>query len=390
MIRVLVIEDSLAQRVLLTRILRAEPNIKVMGAVTSGTEALAFLAQQKPDVVTMALRMPDMNGLEATRHIMEPHPVPIVLVSEYWDSEEADLTFRAMEAGAVAGINKPMALDVTGGEETAQQLIQTVKLMSKVKVIRCWPRSRRPQHLTLLPALPPSSVQPATTTSSTTVPPLPQLHYNEISLVAIGASTGGPPVLRTILSKLPKNFPVPVLIVQHLAKGFSRSLVQWLQQETASPVHLAKQGDEPLPGHIYIAPDDIHMGVALNKRIALTPDPLEHSLRPSVSYLFRSVATVYGGHVIAALLTGMGRDGAKELRQLRDQGAVTIVQNKETSVVYGMPGAAIALDAATHILAPEDVVPLLVSLTQPPTSSGGEHFGVFGSQLYSRPDRTAF
>lgn len=212
---------------------------------------------------------------------------------------------------------------------------------------------------------------------------------SKISLVAIGASTGGPPVLRTILSGLPKNFPVPVLIVQHIAKGFSPSLVQWLQRETVSPVHLAKQGDEPLPGHVYIAPDDIHMGVAVNRRIALTLAPLEHSLRPSVSYLFRSVATAYGSNVIAALLTGMGRDGAKELRLLRDHGAVTIAQNKETSVVHGMPGTAIALDAATHILAPEDVAPLLVSLTQPPMFHISELSGTRKgrpTEVTSRPD----
>ena len=212
---------------------------------------------------------------------------------------------------------------------------------------------------------------------------------SKISLVAIGASTGGPPVLRTILSGLPKNFPVPVLIVQHIAKGFSPSLVQWLQRETVSPVHLAKQGDEPLPGHVYIAPDDIHMGVAVNRRIALTLAPLEHSLRPSVSYLFRSVATAYGSNVIAALLTGMGRDGAKELRLLRDHRAVTIAQNKETSVVHGMPGTAIALDAATHILAPEDVAPLLVSLTQPPMFHISELSGTRKgrpTEVTSRPD----
>lgn len=137
-----------------------------------------------------------------------------------------------------------------------------------------------------------------------------------------------------------------------------------------------------LPGHIYIAPDDFQMGVALNKRIALTLDPVEYSLRPSVSYLFRSLVSVYGGNVIAALLTGMGRDGAQELRLLRDQGAITIAQNKETSVVHGMPGVAIALDAATHILAPEEIAPLLVSLTlvsltQPSSSRGGPATGGF-------------
>ncbi len=369
MIRVLVVEDSLVQRTLLVGLLKADPDISVVGAVTSGAEALAFLARDKPDVVTMDLRMPDMNGLEVTRQIMETIPLPVVIVSEYWDAESADLTFRAMEAGAVAGVSKP-SIGLPESEEVARQLIQTVKLMSEVKVIRRWPRSRRVDSLTLLPKAPPSSSRLSPTSALVaTRPPPPQ--PKEISLVAIGASTGGPPVLRTILAALPRTFPVPILIVQHIAKGFTSSLIQWLKTEASPLVQLAKQGEEMFPGHIYIAPDDFQMGVALNKRIALALDPVEHSLRPSVSYLFRSLVSVYGGNVIAVLLTGMGRDGAQELRLLRDQGAITIAQNKETSVVHGMPGVAIALDAATHILAPEEIAPLLVSLTQPSSSRGG-------------------
>ncbi|NOT57440.1 MAG: chemotaxis-specific protein-glutamate methyltransferase CheB [Deltaproteobacteria bacterium] len=373
MIRVLVVEDSLVQRTLLVGLLKADPEISVVGAVTSGAEALAFLARDKPDVVTMDLRMPDMNGLEVTRQIMETTPLPVVIVSEYWDAESADLTFRAMEAGAVAGVSKP-SVGRPESEEVARQLIQTVKLMSEVKVIRRWPRSRRADNLSLVS--PPSSSSRISPTSALVVtPPPPPPQPKDISLVAIGASTGGPPVLRTILAALPRTFPVPILIVQHIARGFTSSLVQWLKTEASPLVQVAKQGEEMLPGHIYIAPDDFQMGVALNKRIALALDPVEHSLRPSVSYLFRSLVSVYGGNVIAVLLTGMGRDGAQELRLLRDQGAITIAQNKETSVVHGMPGVAIALDAATHIMAPEEIAPLLVSLTQPSSSRGGPATG---------------
>jgi two-component system, chemotaxis family, protein-glutamate methylesterase/glutaminase len=374
-IKVLVVEDSLVQRTLLVGMLSADPGITVVGAVISGAEALAFLAQHKPDVVTMDLRMPDMNGLEVTRLIMESTPLPIVIVSEYWDTEGTDMTFRALDAGAVAGVSKPIAAGLPGSEDIAHQLIQTVKLMSEVKVIRRWPRTRRPENLSLLPASPPAVTRLSPPLAPAAVAPPPQ--PKEISLVAIGASTGGPPVLRTILAALPRTFPVPVLIVQHIAKGFTSSLIQWLKTEASPLVQLAKQGEEMLPGYIYIAPDDFQMGVALNKRIALALDPVEHSLRPSVSYLFRSLVSVYGGNVIAVLLTGMGRDGAQELRLLRDQGAITIAQNKETSVVHGMPGVAIALDAATHILAPEEIAPLLVSLTQPSSSRGGLATGGF-------------
>ena len=244
MIRVLVVEDSLVQRTLLVGLLKADPEISVVGAVTSGAEALAFLARDKPDVVTMDLRMPDMNGLEVTRQIMETTPLPVVIVSEYWDAESADLTFRAMEAGAVAGVSKP-SIGLPDSEEVARQLIQTVKLMSEVKVIRRWPRSRRADNLTLLPKAPPSSSRLSPTSALLVTPP-PPAQPKEISLVAIGASTGGPPVLRTILAALPRTFPVPILIVQHIAKGFTSSLVQWLKTEASPLVQLAKQGEEML------------------------------------------------------------------------------------------------------------------------------------------------
>jgi len=372
--RVLVVEDSSTQRVFLTEILRTDPAIEVVGAVTSGREALAFLAQQKPDVVTMDLRMPDMNGLEVTRRIMETYPVPVVIVSAYWDVESADLAFRAMEAGAVAGVSKPTALDVEGGVELAQQFLQTVKLMAEVKVIRRWPRVRHPRHLTLPSTVPPSSRMSSRLPASPTLE-VPAPARRDIAVVVIGASTGGPPVLRTILAGLPKNLPVPILIVQHIAKGFLLALIQWLQNETGLPISRAAQGEKPLPGHVYFAPDEHHMGIALNKRIALVADPPEYGLRPAVSYLFRSAAAVYGGDVVAALLTGMGKDGAEDLRLLREKGAITIAQNKETSVVHGMPGAAIALDAASYVLAPEGISPLLTSLVQPEVSTGDNIVG---------------
>ncbi len=244
MIRALVVEDSSAQRVLLTGLLQTDPTIEVAGAVASGTEALAFLAQQKVDVVTMDLRLPDMNGLEVTRRIMETHPVPVVIVSDYWDAEGADLTFRAMEAGAVTGVNKPMALDAIGGEELAQQFLLTVKLMSEVRVIRRWPRTRRSHNLALPLTRTTLSRHTATTTSASVLAS-PQ-STRTIDLLVIGASTGGPPVLRTILAGLPKTFPAPILVVQHIAKGFSPSLVQWLQQESLLPFMWLNKGRSPL------------------------------------------------------------------------------------------------------------------------------------------------
>ena len=274
MIRVLVVEDSSVVRALLVHILRSDPDIEVIGTASDGAEALEFIAGQKPDVVTMDIHMPRVDGLEATRRIMETQPVPIVIVSANWNADEVATTFRAMEAGAVALVEKPRGMGHPDSEAMAAKLVQTVKTMSEVRVVRRWARAR--------PAGSASAAPPASDLRRTTAP----LH-----LVAVGVSTGGPPVLQTILSGLPKDFPVPLLIVQHIAAGFIGGLVDWLGPATGWPVHVAVHGQEPLPGHAYFAPDGAQMGIERSgRRIALSEDAApENGLRPAVSYLFRSV-----------------------------------------------------------------------------------------------------
>jgi two-component system chemotaxis response regulator CheB len=191
-----------------------------------------------------------------------------------------------------------------------------------------------------------------------------------VRIVAIGASTGGPPVLQTILAGLPKDFPAPLVIVQHMAAGFVRGFVEWLAHSSALPVHLATHGEHMLAGHVYVAPDGFQMKVDRGGKIALTRDPPENGLRPSVSYLFRSVAEVYGCDAVAGLLTGMGRDGAEELRRLKEKGAVTFAQDKDSSVVHGMPGEAIKLDAAMLILPPEKIAAVLMNLANHKSNAG--------------------
>ncbi|MBV9852801.1 MAG: response regulator, partial [Armatimonadetes bacterium] len=199
MIQVLVVEDSLVARQLLLHILRADPNISVIGTAGDGAEALEFLQTHQPDVITMDIHMPRMDGLEATRRIMETQPRPIIIVSANWNPEEVATTFRAMEAGAVALVEKPRGVGHPDYEQMAAKLVQTVKAMSEVRLVRRWPSAR---PVATAPAAVPAAARRA--------PPA-------ISVVAIGASTGGPPVLHTILAGLPKDFPVPVLIVQHIA-----------------------------------------------------------------------------------------------------------------------------------------------------------------------------
>ncbi len=342
-IKVLVVDDSPVARELLVHILGSEPKIQVVGTANNGEEALRALEQLKPDVITMDTNMPKMDGYEATRRIMELHPAPIVMVTGSFTAYDVSRTIRAMEAGALAIVLKPKGIGHPDHETSAAEVIQTVKLMSEVKVVK---RRTFPKREAIKAPRVEISIKP-----------LP-----EIQLVAIGASTGGPPALQTILSMLPKNFPVPVLVVQHMASGFIQGFVEWLGQVSSLSVHVAAHGEYIIPGHIYFAPDGFQMKPERYGRISLARGETENGLRPSVSYLFRSVAEVFGKNAVGILLTGMGKDGAKELKLMKEKGAVTIAQDKESSVVHGMPGEAIKLDAATYVFSPEKIAAALASL----------------------------
>lgn len=339
-IKVLIVEDSAVVREQIRHILESDPGIKVAGLAPTGTEAVRLVQELKPDCVTMDINMPEMNGLDATRMIMETHPVPIIIVSASYNRTDVEKSFNAMEAGAIAIAEKPFGVDHPDHESTAKELIQTVKLMSEVKVVKRWPRGRYPAVPVSIPQL--SDIRP-------------ERHGGRIRAVVIGSSTGGPPVLQTILAGLRKGFPVPIVVVQHIAKGFLEGMVEWLRQTTHHPVHVALEGEKIVPGHVYFAPDDFHVGFANQGRIALSRSEPENGIRPSVSYLFRSALKVFGPDAAGVLLTGMGKDGADELKQLREQGALTIVQDRESSVVYGMPGEAVMLDAAMYVLPPEKI-----------------------------------
>ncbi len=354
MIKVLVVEDSPAVRELLIHILSFGPELQVIGTAKNGEEAVEAVERWKPDVITMDIHMPKMNGLDATRRIMETTPTPIVIVSGSTDPKETAIAFPGLEAGALAVLRKPAGLGAPDHEDTAAYFVQTVKLMSQVKVVRRWARARRERIA---------------------VPPPPEFEVlrkpAEIKLVAIGASTGGPPALQLILKQLPPEWPVPVLIVQHIAEGFTEGFVEWLGQTCPLPMQVATGGEAILPGHVYVAPDRFQMKVEVGGKISLSKDPPENGHRPSCSYLFRSVAAVFGKSAIGILLTGMGKDGAEELKLLKESGAVTIAQDRDSSVVHGMPGEAIALGAARYVLSPDQIAAALAALAnKSPTSAG--------------------
>ena len=349
MIKVLIVDDSASTRLFLERVFSSDPDIRVVGTAKNGEEAVAAVARLAPDVITMDIFMPRMNGLEATRRIMESHPTPIIILSGDLDQQEILTSFQAMEAGALVALPKPRGAGHPDHEQEVRSLVQKTKLMAEVKVVRRWPRRRQSGVSPRLPDV----------TGGVALP----------EVVAIGASTGGPVVVKTILEGLGDDFPLPVLIVQHMAEGFTPGLVGWLALSSRLPVHLATQGETLLPGHAYVAPDGCHMLTESGGRIRLSSEPPDNGLRPSVASLFRSVADVYGKTAVGVILTGMGRDGVDELLLLKEKGAVTIAQDKASSVIYGMPGEAVRAGAATYELSSEKIAAMLVHLAKNPAST---------------------
>jgi len=367
MIKVLIVDDSAVARQYLAYILGQDAEIAVVGQVASGEEALRFMEKDKPDLVTMDLVMPGMDGIATTRRIMETNPTPIVIVTANWSRGEVEKTFAAIEVGAVGIIEKPRGLGHPDAPRMIKETIATVKAMASVPVVRRWKRKEPgAASESISPAgLPKTVSQPAREyVSAPFIPrPAPLSPVTRIELVAVGASTGGPMAVQALLEQLPPSFPVPIVVVQHIATGFVEGMASWLQQTTPLKVVVASPGTVPMAGVVYLAPDGAHLEIGINGALSLSSDPPDSGLRPSVAHLFRSVATRLGSRAAGVLLTGMGRDGAQELKLMRDRGAVTFAQDSESSIVHGMPGEAIALGAASHVMPPAEIARALVRAT---------------------------
>lgn len=344
MIKVLLVDDSPTTREFLTSLINSDSWLQVVGRATNGEEAIRLTAQLQPDIVVMDINMPKMNGYEATGKILEVHPVPIVICSTIWQPGEVVRCFEAIEAGAVTAIAKPPGPGHPEFSRLTSQFLQTIRAMSEVRVVRRMKRSR-------------NTFEPAPAAASPEPRVAPQL-------LAMGASTGGPPVIKEILERLDHDFPLPILVVQHIAPGFLDGMVSWLDMAIPFPVKIPTPGERLRPAHVYLAPNAAQMGVT-HGRIYLDKTAFpENGLRPAVSYLFRSVAAEYGPTGIGVLLTGMGRDGAAELKTLRERGALTIAQDAASSVVNGMPGEAVKLQAAAHVLPPAEISRVINNVTR--------------------------
>jgi two-component system, chemotaxis family, protein-glutamate methylesterase/glutaminase len=343
-IRVMVVDDSAIVRELLTHLLGCDPGIQLVGVAGNGRDAVRIAALCRPEVITMDFHMPAMNGLDATRQIMQTCPVPIVIVAGSSVRGERNAAFQLFEAGALAIVDKPPGPEHPGHAAAARHFVQTVKLMSEVRVLRFWPKSSV------------SALQTPKRPGRATPAGRPKL-------VAVGASTGGPLVLKNLLTRLGAGFPLPVVIVQHIASGFAQGFAEWLSQASGFPVELMVHGMSLRPGHAYVAPDHRHVRITAELGIELYEGAALHGHSPSITKLFRSVAVALGSQGIGILLSGMGRDGADGLLAMRQSGACTVVQQPESCVVDSMPAEALLLDAALHVLPPDDMAVLLRSLS---------------------------
>ena len=341
MISVLIVDDSLTTREYAKYIIDQDPDLRLAGAAKNGREAIELVASARPDVVIMDIQMPGMDGYKATQAIMETHPVPIIVHSYLVAPEQTENIFKAMQAGAVAIAQKPPGLGSPEAKPLVEKLVRTIKLMAEVKVVRRRPRKPR-RH----------SAVASDKNRQSTAP-------SDIEMIAIGASTGGPPVLQKLFKDIPPDFPVPILVVQHIAAGFLAGMLEWLSRETRLALKVPQTGETPMPGHIYFAPEEGNMSLADNGKILISQSAGQGQLKRPVSHLFSSVARHCGPRAVGILLTGMGNDGAVGLKEMKQRGAETLVQDRESATVFGMPEEAIKLDAAKWVLSPDEIADFL-------------------------------
>lgn len=345
-IQVVVVDDSPTARELLVALMQAEEGLAVIGVGSSGEDAVRLVKRLKPDVLTMDVQMKNMDGLEATRQIMRECPLPIILVTSSMMSQDVDLTFRALKAGALTVVRKPGLAD----PETCANLVQTVRLMAGLPVVHHWGRSA-------------ASYPPPVAPAGGALPEINDLHKS-LEVIGIASSTGGPGTLATILSALPADFPWPILAVQHVTPGFGLGLAEWLDTQTPLRVRLAEHGDAPQPGKVLLAPDDYHMQVSARGLIELYKGEPYRGLRPSANFMFRTLAATFKARALGIILTGMGDDGLEGLQNLYQAGGLIVAQDEQSCVVYGMPRAVVQAGIASQVLPPEKISGLLTQLAQ--------------------------
>lgn len=329
-IRVLVVEDSPVAATLLEAIIANDPGLEVAGLAGSGEQALALMPRLRPDIVLMDVNLPGIDGVETARRIMQTQPTPIVVTSASLQGSSVTISMEALKAGALSVVEKPLAMRRADFGQLARKLCNQLLIMSQVRVVRQRQLSGQvsgPALADLRPSPPPG------------LPPQARPGGAGYRMLGMVASTGGPNALAKVLGALPADFPLPVTVVQHIGADFTAGFADWLDSQVAMPVRLARHGERPVPGAVYVAPGEQHLTVP-GGILALADGPPESGQRPSGTVLFRSMAQAFGEQAIGVLLTGMGDDGASGLLNMRLAGALTFAEDESTAVIYGMPAVA--------------------------------------------------
>jgi two-component system chemotaxis response regulator CheB len=319
-LRVLVVDDSAFMRKIITSMIDSDPQLTVVGTAFDGVNALQKISQLHPDVITLDVNMPRMDGLTTLKEIMKQHPMPVIMLSAT-TQEGAEITFKALKLGAVDYIPKPsgqISLDI---EKVRSELVDRIKTAAQAKIV----------------------------THESAASPVRTKQGIQEKIITIGASTGGPPAVEEILVNLPENTP-PILIVQHMPVGFTNSFAKRLDRLCSFGVKEAEEGDAVRQGQALVAPGGYHMTVTGDGRVQLDDGPPEHGVKPAVDPMMKTTAEVYGSEVIGVILTGMGRDGAYGIKVIKENGGRTIAQNEETCTVFGMPKMAIQEGVVDKVL----------------------------------------
>ncbi len=341
-IRVLLVEDSQIALIVLKKILNSSPEIEVVGEARSGLEALALIPQVQPDVICTDLYMPKMDGLTFISEVMALYPRPILVISVSVQKDDTHQVFELLNAGALDVFPKPSMGLTIDDELLKQELISKIKVLSGVKVLT---KKRKSLEIGNIAAL-----------SSN--------FYPKIKVVVIGASTGGPQALQKLFSRLPSDFPAPIICVQHICLGFLQGLIDWLAKSCQLSIQIAQSGDIPKPGRIYFPAEKQHLELDTQGRFIHSDAPPVVGHRPSVTVTFESVAKFYGKATVGILLTGMGRDGSEGMQAIAQAGGLTVAQDEATCVVFGMPKEAIKLGTVKKVLPIQAIAPMLLALLE--------------------------
>ncbi|MBI3796569.1 MAG: chemotaxis-specific protein-glutamate methyltransferase CheB [Deltaproteobacteria bacterium] len=330
---------------MLQKLLASSPEVQVVGLARNGQEALNLIPQLRPAVICTDYLMPLMDGLELTRQIMKRFPTPVLVVSSLVIEKGTPTAFKLLEAGALDIFPKPGTTADSDYTRLAEELIQKIRILSGVPVF-----ARR------------GLVSPKAASADSRQPLRELGLVKRISIVAIGASTGGPQALKEVLQNLPPNLPAPILCVQHISDGFLQGLVDWLAPSSSLRVKVAEADEFATPGVVYFPPNRTHLEVERGGRLCLSSTRLVGGHCPSVNVLFKSVAEHFGRRALGVLLTGMGNDGAEGLLAIAKAGGDTVAQNEASCVVFGMPKVAIDLGAAKYVLPVEAIAAKIVHL----------------------------